>query len=119
MVGRNTFMYSKVSKAIRRNGIGVVFTHVFEDKYHNPTEEESFAITGLFHDSTSYQTKTTSEGSVMSTKPSPMFLCMYDIGSLISVGDTAVVNGKTMTVTGIDNIQEQNIALNISLEVNE
>lgn len=113
------FLSNKIQRQIDWNGEEFTFIHTGEDEYHNPTEPVEISIKGIYHQSTSYQQKTSDTGSVTSTKPRPMILTTYDDGSKLSLGDTINLNGKDMFVTGLENVQELNVAIQISLEVNE
>lgn len=111
------FMKNKVSRQIAINGSYFSFTHETEDKYHNSTGSTTIELKGIYHQSTSYQSKTSAEGSVTSSKPSPMILCLYEDGSKISKGDSITVNDKSMFVTGVEDVQQLHVISHISLEV--
>jgi hypothetical protein len=111
------FMENKVSRQIAINGSDFSFTHSAEDKYHNATTETTVALRGIYHQSTSYQSKTATDGSVTSSKPSPQILCLYKDGSKVSKGDEITVNDKKMFVTGMEDVQQLHVVSQISLEV--
>lgn len=113
------FLRSKIKRQIDWNGQEFHFTHVGEDKYHRGSEETVVSVVGVYHQATSYKQKSSSDGMVTSTKAKPMILCMYEDGSAVSVGDRISLNGKDMFVSGVENVQELNVAVEISLEVNE
>lgn len=113
------FLKSKVKRQIDWNGQMFNFTHTEEDKYHDDTEEVVIPVKGVYHQATSYQNKTSKDASVISSKAKPMILCLFEDGSLVKQGDTVNINGQDMIVTGVANIQELNVAVEISLEVNE
>lgn len=111
------FMRNKVKRQIDLNGSNFVFTHKTEDKYHNQTGTATVSLNGIYHQSTSYQSKTSSDGSVTSSKPSPMILCLYEDGSKIGKGDEVEINNQPMFVTGIEDVQLLHVVSHISLEV--
>ena len=113
------FMQSKLKRQIDWNGQEFHFTHVGEDKYHRGSEETDILVRGIYHQATSYKQKNSSDGTVTSTKAKPMILCMYEDGSAVSVGDKISLNDQDMFVSGVENVQELNVAIEISLEVNE
>lgn len=113
------FLKNKIQKQVSWKGEDFVFVHVEEDKYHEAEETVEITVKGVYHQSTSYEQKTTTNGSVTASKPSPMILCLYEDANTITVGDTVTINDKDMIVTGIENVQELNVALQISLGVNE
>lgn len=113
------FLKAKISKQLSWYGETYSFTHQKEDKYHRGTEPVVHTLTGVYHQSTSYSSKNTKDGSVTTSKAKPMILCLYDDGKNIVVGDRVKINSQDMIVSGIDNIQQLNVGLQISLEVNE
>ena len=129
------FMVNRVQRRIEWSGEDYIFTRIVEDEYHREQGEITITVKGLYHKTHSYQTKSSSEGSVTSRKPQPMILCLYNPSNTIdemideenSVGDNrnpqpgdkVVIGGKTMFVTGVEDIQEQHKVLQVSLEVEE
>ena len=126
------FMVNKVQRRVEWSGEDYIFTRVVEDKYHREQGEISFTVKGLYHKTHTYQSKSSKDGSVISKKPQPMILCLYnneemridsDDNSMIrknpKLGDKVVIGGKTMFVTGVEDIQEQHKVLQVSLEVEE
>ena len=130
------FMVNKVQRRLEWSGEDYTFTRVVEDKYHREQGEINFTVKGLYHKTHSYQTKSSKDGSVMSKKPQPMILCLYNNSNnndeiLVengensvrnnnpTLGDKVVVGGKTMLVTGVEDIQEQHKVLQVSLEVED
>ena len=113
------FLQHRIQREIDWSGAEYTFTHKEEDKYHREASEVSYVVKGIFHQATSYKNKNSDNGSVTSTKPSPMILCMYQDGAQVSIGDTVIINKQDYLVTGIQNVQELNVAFDISLELNE
>ena len=126
------FMVNKVQRRIEWSGEDYTFTRIVEDEYHREQGEISFTVKGLYHKTHSYQTVSSKEGSVTSQKPKPMILCLYNNSNnndeiLIEseqnnnpqLGDKVSIGGKTMFVTGVEDIQEQHKVLQVSLEVEE
>ena len=119
MTNSYLFLKNKVEKRIRWGGESYTFTRSVEDKYHRETETVEFTVKGLYHQSSSYQQKTTDSGSVTSKKPQPMILALYEDGHLIKPGDKTVVNDVTLLVTGVVDVQELNAVVQLSLEREE
>ena len=112
------FLEHKIKRQLECNGIEYVFRATVEDKYHQPTDEKlSLIVTGIYHEKNSYISESGSDGSVTSTKPIPMILCLWSEGSKIKVGNKVTINGIDYKVTGVANIQNYCIAGDISLEV--
>lgn len=122
------FMTNKVQRRIEWSGETYTFTRVVEDKYHRKSDEITFTVKGLYHQTNSYQQKSSREGSVISAKPQPMILCLYnnveniDEMTIVNglnpeLGDKVVVGGKTAVVTGVVDVQELHKVLQVSLEI--
>ena len=113
------FLRAKVKRSVDWYGNLFTFTHIQENKYHQEESTVTNTIKGVYHEATSYANKTSTDGSVISKKHSPMILCLFEEGSKISVGDKAVINGDDYIVTGIENVQQLDVAIQISLVINE
>ena len=130
------FLKNKIQRRIDWEGVPYTFTRVVEDKYHREQGTTSITVKGIYHQTNSYQQKSSKDGSVTTTKPQPMILCLYNNSNnndemLVEngeienstennnpkLGDKVVIDGKTMLVTGIVDIQELHVALQISLEM--
>ena len=119
MTNSYLFLKNKVEKRINWGGESYIFTRSVEDKYHRGTETLEFTVKGLYHQSSSYQQKTTDSGAVTTKKAQPMILCMYEDGHLIKTGDKTTVNGVDLLVTGVVDVQELNAVVQVSLEREE
>jgi len=114
------FLQNKLKKRIEWSNETYTFTRAVEDKYHRKQAETiSIEIKGLYHQTNSYQQKSSKDGSITTNKPQPMILCLYEDGSQIQKNDKTIVNGISMLVTGIVDVQNLHVALQISLEPEE
>lgn len=113
------FDISKVSRAIDTHGQNFVFTRSGKDDYGQPSHETTqIEIKGLFHQTRGYITKNTSDGTVSRSKPQPQIMTLVTPNSsAILPKDKLVYCGKTYTVTGVDDIGNLGVALDISLEL--
>lgn len=112
------FMENRIRTQLKRNGLQYQFFRSKLDKFKQPTEElEQVAdIKGLYHESNSYIQTTGSDASIIRTSKSPMILCMYEDAKKIVLGDKIEISGKQYKVSGVLNIQNYNVAADISLE---
>lgn len=120
MTGMNQYLFlkNKIQRRIEWEGKSYTFTRVVEDEYHREQDTESITVEGIYHQTNSYQQKSSKDGSITTNKPQPMILCLYsDSGNNPKLGDKVVIDGKTMLVTGVVDIQELHVALQISLEM--
>lgn len=109
----------KVVREIATHGSEYVFNRETKDDYGEVTGEETEVknITGIFHSTNSFITKTVTDGSVTIKKEQPMILTTFEDGAELQVDDVTIINGSRFKVTGKNNVQEKNILCDISLEV--
>lgn len=111
------FQLNKVRRLIKEQGRSIVVTRQSLNKFNEPNgEAEVFTITGVFHETTSYLSKNGSNGSTVRTKPSPMFLTLWESVSHLNVDDKVTLNNKQYTIGEIKNMAEANLVADISLE---
>lgn len=113
------FDIAKVKRAINTHGQEFTFYRKGLDDYGQPDQTKTTYITvkGLFHQTRSYITKNVSDGTISRSKPSPQILALNNPDMTLALKDELVFAGKTYIVTGVDNIGNLSIALDISLEI--
>lgn len=113
----SAFQLNKVRRLIRVQGQSVVVTRQNRNKFNEPNgEAEVFNVTGVFHETTSYLSKTGSDGSTVRAKPSPMLLCLWDDIKRLKHTDQIILNNRTYNIGEIKNLCEADVAGDISLE---
>lgn len=117
-----TFEAYKIRREIVRSGTTLTFKRCGRNAYGeidiaNP--KRIGEVEGLYHETNSHVNVTANDATQVRSKKVPMVMCLYeDVEPLkLRVGDYTCLNGKTFLITGIVNIQEWNIAVDISLEV--
>lgn len=111
------FQLNKVRRLINTQGRSVVVTRQGKNKFNEPNgEAEVFNIKGVFHETTSYLSKTGSNGSTVRSKPSPMFMCLWESAESLQHTDQVLINDRTYNIGEIKNIDEANAIADISLE---
>ena len=111
------FQLNKVRRLISTQGRSVVVTRQGKNKFNEPNgEAEVFNIKGVFHETTSYLSKTGSNGSTVRSKPSPMFMCLWESAESLQHTDQVFINNRTYNIGEIKNIDEANAIADISLE---
>lgn len=111
------FQLNKVRRLINTQGRSVVVTRQGKNKFNEPNgEAEVFNIKGVFHETTSYLSKTGSNGSTVRSKPSPMFMCLWESAESLQHTDQVLINDRTYNIGEIKNIDEANAVADISLE---
>lgn len=120
MVNKNFEVY-KVKRELKRSGVDYEFMRPGVNDFGEPTKEDESVGTlrGLYHEKSEHIAVTMSDTTQVRTKKVPSILCLHeDVASLaLVIGDKVKLNGKTMKVTGVVNIQEWNLIADVSLEV--
>lgn len=110
-----SFQINKVAKALKRSGQEFVFERPVLNKFGEPTDQKKeIKITGLFHETTSYISKSAVDASIIAKKSSPMILCINFNG--VQKGDKLVFNGKNYLVNEVKDLLESDAIFDISLE---
>ena len=109
----------KVKREIQIHGSTYTICRNKKDEYGEATSEseEICAVSGLFHISKGYITKTISDGTRTHTKGQPQLLLEYSESSKIENDDYIMINNQKYNITEKNNIQEYNIIVDISLEL--
>lgn len=111
------FQLNKVRRLINTQGRSVVVTRQGKNKFNEPNgEAEVFNIKGVFHETTSYLSKTGSNGSTVRSKPAPMFMCLWESAESLQHTDQVLINNRLYNIGEIKNIDEANAIADISLE---
>ena len=113
----SAFQLNKVRRLIKTQGRLIVVTRQGKNKFNEPNgEAEVFSVRGVFHETTSYLSKTGSDGSTVRAKPSPMFMCLWDDAQRLQHTDQVSLNNRTYNIGEIKNLCESNLVGDISLE---
>lgn len=112
------FQKNKVERILLSQGQEFSFNRPGKNEFGEPTgTAETVRIKGVYHESIGYVTRTSSEGSRVRSKPSPMILTLWEEGSKIKLNDSLLLQGKEYKVVDVKDIGESKIAVDISLEV--
>lgn len=109
----------KLRRELKRFGKEYEFKRAVLNDFKEPTKEELLAgkLKGLYHEQNSSVSISTGDTTQTRTKKVPMILCLYEDANFLKIGDKVKINSKTLKVTGVVNIQEWNIIVDVSLEV--
>lgn len=120
MVNKNFEVY-KLKRELKRSGEDYEFMRMDANKFGEPSgnEKNLGTLRGLYHEENEHISVVMGDTTQTRTKKVPSILCLYeDAASLaLVIGDRVKLNGKTMKVTGVVNIQEWNLIADVSLEV--
>lgn len=111
------FQLNKVKRLINTQGRSVIVTRQGKNKFDEPNgEAEIFNIKGVFHETTSYLSKTGSNGSTVRAKPSPMFMCLWTEAQALQHTDQIQLNNRLYNIGEIKNLCEADVVADVSLE---
>ena len=107
-----------VRRNILTHGTEFTFVHTSLNTFNEPTEGQTeIKVQGLFHQTRGYITRDTTDGTVSRTRPQPQVLTLVDDTSRsIQKDDYMLYCNQKYRVTGINDINNLGIALEISLE---
>lgn len=112
------FELNKISRLIRTSGVEYTFNRAKLNEFREPTTEEvsTTTVKGVFHETTSHISVVSSDSSSVKSKQVPYILTLYDAAKGLAQNDYVFINGKKYIVTGLVNIGNWNIVVDISLE---
>lgn len=111
------FQLNKVRRLINTQGKSFQFKRRGTNEFGEPNgQTESVNIVGVYHETTSFLSKSATEATTIRQKASPMVLCLWEDAQRILHTDELSFNGKSYKVGEIKNISEANIIGDISLE---
>ena len=126
------FELYKIKREIKRNGISFVYWRFPKNQFgENDLEQEPIylcTVKGMYHEFTphmvdTYVVLTGTESVTTRTKKTPQSLCEYDDvlfvndkgeDDSIKVGDYVYYNYRVMKVSGLQNIMEWNVLVDVS-----
>lgn len=114
------FDIAKIKHNIDRHGTTYTFKRETLNEFKEPTGEirTVAALKGLFHQVRGYIDKSTTDGTIRRSKPQPAILVLAEGSAFeIQLNDFIEVKGYKYTVTGTNNINNLDIAIDISLEL--
>ena len=111
------FQLNKVRRLLKTQGQKFTFERPGLNDFGEPNgQAELVIILGVYHETSSYISKSKVESTTIRSKSSPMILCLWEEAKRLQSTDVLYYNGKTYTVTDVKNVAEANIAADISLE---
>lgn len=112
------FELYKVQRFIKRWGQTFTFTLAGENSFNEPEGVKvEVSLPGVFHDNNEYITQDSSDAGTIRSKLNTRILCLAKDAAQIQPEMTVVIQGQTYRVTGVRNIENLNLAYDISLEV--
>lgn len=109
----------KVTREIATHGKNYTFLRDKVDKYGETIDDEIETVctaNGIFHTSKIYVSKVAKDATTSHTKGSPMLMLRYADSYGIKQNDYVFINNKKFKVVDVNDIQEYNIVVDISLD---
>lgn len=108
---------NQVRRLIKTAGKPIEFQRPVLNEFNEPSgETESFELMGVFHETASHVSRSSTEGTTSRTKPAPMILVMTEDADQVHIKDIVHVNDNLYFVSEVKNIAEGDFACDISLE---
>lgn len=115
---RPCFELNKVRRLIKVQGVSYVFKRDGLNEFKEPTEAVSeMTVKGVFHQYTQHISIVSSDAASVQQKNTPYILALYDEAKILAQDDYVVINEAKYKVTGLTDIGNWGIAIDISLEV--
>lgn len=112
------FLKNKVSRLLSSQGTEYNFTHMGEDEYHQPVEDSIITVKGVYHETNSFITLSSTDSASVQRKKNPMILTLIDETVLsLRQGDKVLINGVTYKIAGVLDLQNYGVVADISLEM--
>ena len=116
-MNHRAFQLNKVRRAINSYGQLFQFDSPGKNEFGEPNGETvSHEVKGVFHETTQYLTKSTSEASTIRKRSSPMVLMLWEEAKNLHHQDQVRFNNQKYRVSEIKNLGEANLVADISLE---
>jgi hypothetical protein len=108
----------KLKRIINWQGKDYTFTSTDTNDFGEPIEgSTSVVVKGIFHQTSSYVTVTTSTGSQMLNTPQPMILADYEEAKVLKKDNKLTIGATNYKVTKVTDVSNFGIIADISLEV--
>lgn len=112
------FMKHQVKNEIARSGQEYQFKRKKENKYYQIVGEEDIAIVkGIYHETNGYISLLKADASMVQSKKVPTILTLKENAIGIEQGDYTEIAGNKYKVTGVLDVQNYGIVVDISLEM--
>lgn len=112
------FELHKVEREIKVHGDDYTVNRNELDEYGEATgnSKKVCDVRGLFHISKGFVSRSTGDATTTHATGNPMLLCVFDETEQIQCGDWLEINGARYNITDKNNLSEQNIVIDMSLE---
>lgn len=114
------FEVYKLVRELKRCGRWYTFLREGKNQYGEPdgTPAHVCCVPGLYHEQNSNVELVAGDTTQIRTKKIPMILCLCEPETLaLRQGDYMILHGKKFVVTGVVDVQEWGLILDVSLEV--
>lgn len=119
MIRDLNFQKNKVSRFIQQYGESFIFKRSKLNDFGEPVKDgqETIEVVGVYHETNSFVSQTTTEGTVIRTKKQPMILCFDSEAKKLNFGDVLEYKENKYKVISVLNLAQLDICCDVSLEV--
>ena len=112
-----SFQLNKIKRLISYQGRVFNFMRPTLNEFKEPTGEgDIISIKGVYHETTGHMVKSSTESTTIRQRPSPMVLCLWSDAEKLNHTDILILSGRIFRICEIKNLEEADIAADISLE---
>lgn len=119
MIRDLNFQKNKVSRFIQQYGESFIFKRSKSNDFGEPVndDQETIEVVGVYHETNSFVSQTTTEGTAIRTKKQPMILCFDSEAKKLNFGDVLEYKENKYKVISVLNLAQLDICCDVSLEV--
>ena len=111
------FQVHKVRRLILTQGEQFEFIRRDQNAFDEPNEVvQAITLRGVYHETVSFISKTSTDATTLRKKASPMILCLWEDAKQLKHTDVLEFKSKTYKIGGIKDLSEDGLICDISLE---
>jgi hypothetical protein len=113
------YLEHKVKQQLKLNGSLYIIKSIELDDYNEqylPDVPEEIELKCIYHESNGYQKENVGDAAIVSEKPSPMLLCLWQDAEKVKPGDYTEFGNKKFQVIDKNDIQNFGVVCDISLK---
>ena len=112
------FEKHKLNVLLKRQGEKFIFEVKSKNEFgEDDDNSSSYEVKGIYHESSSFVERTTSDAAQIRKKKQPMILCSYSDYDKIVIGSKLKIDDKEYEVVEKNDISLMNVYCDVSLEL--
>lgn len=112
------FQLNKVRRLINTQGSLFTFDRSGRNEFGEPNgkTESQIVVHGVYHETTNYLSKGTTDATTLRQKSSPMILCLWEEAKNLFHTDRVSIGESTYTIGEIHDLSNANVVAEVYLE---